>query len=337
MKQFFLKILTIIFLSISIIGCDSQPVNMDTPHVAHPRKAATVWDRLANNSQIKTEKNNPRVQRFIKMYTEKPYHKANLVQYTEQATPYIYYVVGKLEQNGMPSELALLPIIESEYKPHATSNRGAVGIWQIAAMTGRLYGLKRDQWYDGRKDIDAATEMALAYLDSLYEQFNHDWLLALAAYNCGDGRVSQAIRKNKKLGKATDYWSLSLPKETQLFVPKFLAIAYIIQNAKELGIQIAPIANKPYFTKVTLKAPINLTKAADMANVHVNEIKKLNPALRAHTTRPNGPHEILLPVSNAAIFRANAYKLDIKKPAEPQPKKLKAKKKSKVKTKTKQT
>lgn len=246
---------------------------------------------------------NPRVQYFIKQYTRNDAVK--LIKNSQQAAPYLYHIVSMLEERGLPAELAVLPIVESEYRPNAVSNMGAAGLWQLTSATGRIHGLKQDSWYDGRKDIDAATVAALMHLQYLYEEFNHDWLLALAAYNAGGGRVSQAIRANKKLGKPTDYWSLSLPKETQYFVPKFLAIVHLIKHHRSLGLDLEHVPNKPYFTQVKLESQINLNTAAKMAELDIAELKKLNPAHRANVTHPAGPHKLLIPIKHASIFKAN--------------------------------
>jgi membrane-bound lytic murein transglycosylase D len=330
MHNFYLKISTVFILAFSLLACDSQaPRTSYITKVIHVQQASNVWDRMADNFEIKNHHTNPRVQRFIKQFTRND--AQNLIQFSKQAAPYLYHVVTTAEELGMPSDLALLPIVESEYRPFAISNRGAAGIWQIASMTGRLYGLKQDQWYDGRKDIDAATRAAFEHLKFLAEKFDNDWLLALAAYNCGGGRVSQAIRKNKQLGKPTDYWSLSLPKETMHFVPKFLAIAYLVKHRQQHGIELAPIANQPYFTKVKLDSQISLHTAAELANLDLKEVKSLNPAYRNHVTHPNGPHQILLPIKHASIFRANFNATKSPKPTMKTPSKPKAKTQPKIK------
>ena len=321
MHSFYLKISTVVLIALTIIGCDSQgPRASYLTKIVRHQQAVTVWDRMADNSEINTHHNHPRVQRFIKMYTKE--EASTLIKFSKQAAPYIYHVVSMTEELNMPSDLAVLPIVESEYKPFATSNKGAVGLWQLASLTGRLYGLKQDHWYDGRKDVDAATRAALGHLQYLYKTFNNDWLLALAAYNCGGARVAQAIRHNKKLGKPTDYWSLSLPKETMYFVPKFLAINFLVKNHQKLGIELEPIANQPYFTKVKLDSQISLHTAAELAKLDVKEVKNLNAAYRNHVTHPDGPHQILLPIKHASIFRAN---FSAKQGAKPKAKKPKAK------------
>lgn len=304
MNKSYLKILTVLALAISLIACD-YPISSGTSTVKMVRQksAKTMWERMSNEMQLKTHHSNPRVKRFITQYTKN--NAENLIIFSGRAEPYLYHIVNVIEERAMPSELALLPIVESEYLPMATSKMGATGIWQLAAKTGKIFGLKSDNWREDRRDIEAATDVALKQLQYLADSYNGDWLLALAAYNAGPGRVGQAIAKNKRLGKPTDYWSLDLPKETMYFVPKFLALAYIVQNSKKLGVDLAPIDNKPYFTTVQLNKQIDLNKAATLAKLDVKEVKKLNPGFRTNLTHPQGPHKLILPIKNAQIFRAN--------------------------------
>ncbi len=308
MQNTYLKIFTVLLLSVAIIGCESSnntPVitAATAPSVIKIKRYATIWERMADEFTIPANQNNPRVQKFIKSYTrENSYY---LIKYSEQSKPYLYHVVSMLEERGMPVELALLPIVESEYRPYAKSNMGASGLWQLAALTGRLYGLKQDSYFDGRRDVTQATRAALGHLQYLYERFDNDWLLALAAYNAGHVRVEQAIKRNKQLGKPTDYWSLSLPKETQNFVPKFLALVYLVKNSQKLNINLARVPNKPYFAEVKLDSQINLQQAAKFAEVDVADLKLLNSGYRTHVTPPKGPHQILLPVQKVSTFKAN--------------------------------
>lgn len=308
MKTSLLKFSTVFMLTLAILGCDSQSnsISFASPTssiLILAQEPNTVWDRMAADFSFKTHHTNPRVQRFVTQYTKE--ESVNLIKYSGQAAPYLYHVVQLLEERGMPPELALLPMIESEYRPTAVSNRGAAGIWQLAPILGRIYGLKQDKWYDGRKDPEAATKVALTHLEYLYEKFDHDWLLALAAYNCGDARLSNAIRANKKAGKPTDYWSLKLPQETLYFVPKFLALVYLIQNHRVLDINLAAIPNTPHFNTVKVNKQLNLQQAAALAKVDIKEVQQLNPAFKTQVTHPNGPHQIVLPVKNVSTFKAN--------------------------------
>lgn len=308
MNNFKLK-LSILVVAILLVGCETHKpstptyASTTTSMMIFPISPNTMWDRMAQDFSFKTHHTNPRVQKFINQYSREKYY--HLIKLSQQSEPYLYHVVQMLEERGLPPELALLPFIESDYKPTAISNRGAVGLWQLIAMTGKLYGLKQDQWYDGRKDVDAATKVALDHLEFLYKKFDNDWLLALAAYNAGGGRVSSAIRNNKKAGKPTDYWSLNLPQQTQYYVPKFLALVHLVKNYRTYNIDLASIPNRQYFDKVKLTKQIHLEHVAKLAEVDVKEIKKLNPGYHAHVTHPQGPHDILLPVKNISTFKTN--------------------------------
>jgi hypothetical protein len=179
---------------------------------------------ILNKFKYTKEMNNKDVQKFMKEYKVS---NKTLPHRTKDANPHFRYIVDQLEKKKMPLELALLPVVESNYKPNAVSCKGAAGIWQIMPKTGKSLGLKRKGSYDGRKDIKASTKAALNYLEYLHEKFNNDWMLALAAYNAGEGTVSKAIKKNIKHGKPTSFWHLKLPTETKNYVPKFIAIARV--------------------------------------------------------------------------------------------------------------
>jgi membrane-bound lytic murein transglycosylase D len=265
---------------------------------------------MRNNYDIESKKHGAIAQKAIEKQTKK-YEKNEkaLAKISEQATPYLYYIVEQLEKRNMPGELALLPMLESAFQPQATSNRGAVGLWQFIASTGRMYGLKQDASYDGRRDIKASTKAALDHLESLYETFDHDWPLALAAYNAGEGAVQRAIKRNRRAGKPTHYWDLKLPKETQEYVPKLLALANIIGNPDKHDLILHPIANKPYFVSVYPTKPLHFGEVAKMAEIDLSELKRLNAGYRKASTHPNGvPKELLLPVANAKKFEYNLKK-----------------------------
>lgn len=312
-----IRLILVLALSLMVASCDTpsrEPsraaFTQRRPLLFVSMQNSNLWSRMASNFTMNTNPNNVRVKRYIKFYTNEEAY--DLVKFSERATPYLYHILELLDEYNLPHELALLPIVESEYRPQATSKVGAAGLWQLAAATGRPYGLKQDAYFDGRRDVDGATRAALGHLQYLYEKFDRDWLLALAAYNCGEAKIMSAMRHNKRLGKPTDYWSLSLPAETLHFVPKFLALVYLVQNAPALNIPLAKIPDQPYFAKVTLKSPIEIKQAAALAGVDVTEIKKLNPGLRANSTPPKGPHHLLLPVDNVAQFETN-YQLALQK------------------------
>jgi len=218
-----------------------------------------------------------------------------------RAQPYIYYILNELEKRRMPLYLALLPVIESGYKTDATSSGKAAGLWQIVPSTGKHFGLKQNWWYDGRLDVIASTNAALDYLQQLHDRFE-SWPLALAAYNSGGATVSKAMKRNVRLGRPTDYWSLNLPYETQQYIPKLIALETVILSPSSYGIYLPPIPYKPVIKSVYAKGQIQLTKAAELANIDIDELKKLNPGYKRWSTDPDGPYQLLLPIASSERF-----------------------------------
>lgn len=210
-----------------------------------------------------------------------------------RASRYLYHTVKEAERRGMPTELALLPVIESSYDPAATSSAAAAGLWQFIPSTGRIYGLKQTDMYDGRRDVVESTRAAYEFLGSLYNQFG-SWELALASYNAGPGRIQQAINRNKAAGLPTDYWSLKLPQETMNYVPRFLAVAQIVKNPGEYGVSLPPIANRPHFREVVV-GPANLNEVSSLTGLSRAELYALNPGHRSEIIDTASPMKILIP------------------------------------------
>ena len=181
---------------------------------------------------------NPRIREQKVRYLK---DKSYLHDVTLRAEPYMYWIVEQIKQRKMPMELVLLPIVESAFDPQATSSANAAGLWQIVPGTGRNYGLKQNQWYDGRRDVVASTTAALDMMQRLNAMFDGDWLLTIAAYNSGEGRVMQAIKTNKAKGRSTSYWALALSRETSLYIPKMLALSDILKNSKKYGLSLIHI------------------------------------------------------------------------------------------------
>jgi membrane-bound lytic murein transglycosylase D len=252
---------------------------------------------------------NPRIERQRLWFVSNP---SFIEKASERGSLYIHYIVERLEERDMPLELALLPMIESAYNPFAYSHANAVGLWQFIPSTGRHFNLRQTNWYDGRRDVTASTNAALNYLSRLHEMFNGDWLLALAAYNAGEGTVSRAIERNQRLGLPTDYWNLPLPKETQDYVPKLLALSQIVMAPEAYGMDLNPIANEPYFEVVELKHSLDLSRAARLAEVDEDELYLLNPAFKKRITM-DGPQQLLVPTDKAELLAAN---LALMKPQE---------------------
>ena len=212
---------------------------------------------------------------------------------------WLYYIVGQLEQRKMPVELALLPVIESGFEPYAYSRARAAGLWQFISDTGRRFGLKQDWWYDGRRDPIEATRAALDYLQALHDEFDGDWLLAIAAYNCGELTVSRAIERNQRLGRPTDFWHLKLPAETHGYVPELLAMRRLVANPERYGLEFSRIPDEPYFVAIATGGQIDLKVVADIAGISVEDLYELNPAFHRWATDPTGPYRLLVP-SDAA-------------------------------------
>jgi LysM repeat protein/soluble lytic murein transglycosylase-like protein len=259
-----------------------------------------VWKRMTVGFKMNLNVFDPRIEAQRAWFiSRQPY----LDRLSARASRYLYYTVKEAERRGLPTELALLPAIESSYDPAATSSASAAGLWQFVPSTGRIYGLRQSNLYDGRRDVVESTRAAYEYLSSLYNQFG-SWELALASYNAGPGRVQQAINRNKAAGLPTDYWSLKLPTETMNYVPRFLAVAQIIKNQEQYGVQLQPIANRPHFREVAIAGAIDLNELSRVTGVSRGELYALNPAHRGNYTDPMAPPRILIPNEvNAAIDR----------------------------------
>ena len=253
-----------------------------------------LWQRIYSRFDIKDE-NNSRSKKYEKWYSARPEYIERMM---DRSQKYLFYVVGEVEKRGMPSEIALLPMIESAYNPIANSRSKAVGIWQFIPSTGRLYGLKQDWWQDKRRNVVDATNAALDYLQKLHALFG-TWDLALAAYNAGEGTVSRAIAQNKAKGLPTDYANLKLPAETKDYVPKLQAIKNIVSNPSQYGLYIDPIPNKPYFTYVEAPAVIDADLAANLAEISYDEFLLLNSEHRRPLIRTNEKtQKCILPLKN---------------------------------------
>jgi membrane-bound lytic murein transglycosylase D len=212
---------------------------------------------------------------------------------------WLYYIVNQLEQRNMPRELALLPVIESAFEPYAYSRARASGLWQFISDTGRRFNLKQDWWYDGRRDPIEATRAALDYLQALHDEFNGDWLLAIAAYNCGELMVSRSIARNERLGLPTDFWHLKLPTETRGYVPELLAMRRLVANPARYGLEFSHIPDEPYFVQVSTGGQIDLQVVATIAGVSADELYELNPGFHRWATDPTGPFRLLVPIDAA--------------------------------------
>ncbi|QIR14554.1 LysM peptidoglycan-binding domain-containing protein [Shewanella aestuarii] len=265
-----------------------------------------IWQRIRDGMQL-TIVDKDLVAQYRQWYIDNPKH---LEIVTERAAPFLYYIVEEVEKRNLPTELALLPVIESAFIPTAYSQSHASGLWQLTAPTAATFGVKSDWWYDGRRDIRASTIAALDLLEYLYKKMGNNWNYAIAAYNSGEGRVFNAIKKNEGKGKETTFWKLDLPRETAHYLPQLLALADIIKNSQQLGLPLYPIQNRPAIEMVNIDSQIDLNLAAQLAGVSLDEIKRLNPGLKRWATAPTGPHYLAIPSDNADQFKQSLAAID---------------------------
>lgn len=279
----------------------------DVPqYTKKPVPIIDLWARMRSGFTLDIDIHNKRIRAQRNWYAN---NQRYIERVTNRANRYLYHVIDAIEERGMPLELALLPVVESAYDPFAYSHGRASGMWQFIPATGKRFNLPQNWWYDGRRDVVASTTAALDYLSYLHERFDGDWLLALAAYNSGGGNVRNAIKKNLKNNKPTDFWSLDLPQETRDYVPKLIALAQLIADPESYGISLTPLPNLPYFAQVEIGSQIDLAQAAELANIHLDELYLLNPGYNQWATSPDGPHRLNVPMSNAVEFQVNLAKL----------------------------
>lgn len=278
------------------------PVSESDQHVH-----ASVWERLTHQFALPECSDHDEALQWARWYADHPDYMARIFK---RAQPWIYHIAQELERRDMPGEIALLPIVESAYDPFAYSSGRALGTWQFIASTGRNYGLNENWWYDGRRDVWASTDAALDYLSYMAGLFDGDWLLALAAYNAGEGTVMRAVRRNAKAGKPTDFWSLKLPRETTAYVPKLLGVSAVFGDPAAFGIDLPRVDDTPVLAEVETGGQIDLARAADLAGISVDELYLLNPAFNRWATDPDGPHTLLLPRDKADTFRTQLASLE---------------------------
>ena len=266
----------------------------------------SLWNHLRMGFVLDSGMDQQRTQNELEWYSS---HQDYLGRVMDRAEPFLYYILLEAEKRKLPGELVLLPIVESAFQPFAYSHGRAAGLWQFIPSTGKMYGLKQDWWYDGRRDIHASTQAALDYLENLGKEFNGNWLHALAAYNAGSGNVRRAIRENERKGKPTDFWHLPLPRETQAYVPKLLALKEIITRPELYEVSLHCIPYAPGFRVVDAGSQIDLALVAELADIDTETLYMYNPAFNRWTTPPDGPHQLILPAEAAITFEANLVAL----------------------------
>jgi membrane-bound lytic murein transglycosylase D len=259
-----------------------------------------LWDRIRKGFAM-PDLQDPLVTEREQWYASRPDY---IQRMTERSSKYLFHVVEELERRQMPTELALLPFIESAFNPQAVSSAKAAGMWQFMPATGKFFDLKQNIFKDDRRDVLASTRAALDYLQKLYGMFG-DWHLALAAYNWGEGSVSRAIERNKKAGLGTGFLDLNMPAETRLYVPKLQAIKNIVAHPEDFHTELPLIPNHPYFQQVQLTRDIDVALAAQLADVRIEDFKALNPSAKRPVIIASGTPQILLPWDNALVFQRN--------------------------------
>jgi membrane-bound lytic murein transglycosylase D len=260
-----------------------------------PEDAPDIWTRARLGFAMTEDLAHPRVAVYIEHYRRNP----NIITVSsDRAKPFAYFILTEIERRGLPSELLLLPIVESGYAAEATSTGMAAGIWQFIPSTGEHFGLIQDDWYDGRRDVYQSTHAALDYLESLHARFG-DWYLALAAYNFGQGNVARAMAANAAAGRPTDYWNLELSSDAMSYVPRLLALRALIEQPARYGITVPKLANKPYLQPVQLGRQADLEYVAELARIEAREVLQLNPGYRRAITHPHAAQHLLLPAPAA--------------------------------------
>lgn len=260
-----------------------------------------TWDRMRNGFRLSEHAEHDQVQNALQALSSQSNYLSVMAR---RGRPYLYFIVDQVAERNMPLEVALIPMVESAFEPYAFSHGQAAGIWQLIPTTGRRLGLKQNAWYDGRRDIHASTNAALDYLTRLNEIFDGDWLLTFAAYNAGQGTVLRAQRSAADAGKETDFWSIldRLPRETRHYVPRILALAEMVRDPEAYDQSLPTVPAEPYFVRVDVGSPIDLSLAADLAGLSPRELVALNPGYQRGMTDPDGPHHLLLPTDSAETF-----------------------------------
>lgn len=275
------------------------------------RNADNIWDVLREEFTLPHYEDSAIVQDKIEWFMN---NQDYLLRSATRAAPYLYYILQQVKKRHLPAELVLLPIIESGYNPFSLSNVGAAGIWQLMPGTATGLGIRQDPWYDGRRDLIASTGGALNYLSYLQSFFEGNWLLAIAAYNTGEGNVLTAIKRNIRDGRDTDFWSLPLAQQTRDYVPSLLALAIIISNPDQYPVYFPPVRNAPYLAQVDIGKQINLKYAATLAGISYQKIVQLNPAFRQSATNKQGPNKLVLPIENVEQFSENLARSPLNNP-----------------------
>ena len=291
------------FLSLGVYAQDAQEVQDpdDLPATeAEVSPPVDMWDRIRRGFSMPAL-DSPKVDQMVRFYAPK---RDYFERVSERAGKYLYYIVGELEERKMPTELALLPFVESAFQPEALSAARAAGLWQFIPVTATNYALQQNLWKDDRRGVLESTRAACDYLQKLYDQF-HDWQLALAAYNWGEGAVQRAVAKATAQGKPADYEHLRMPRETSFYAPRLMAIKEIVAHPEKYGIELPDIENTPYFVSITKSRHIDMKTAAELAEMDLKEFRRLNMDFNRPVIVASHEAVFLLPADRAEIFMNN--------------------------------
>jgi membrane-bound lytic murein transglycosylase D len=280
------------------IRTHAEPALRTTAPAPLPAPTPSLWDRIRTRFAL-ASREHPRIDYRLAHYSARQEYLDTVV---ESAEPYLYFIADEVERRDMPAEIVLLPIVESAYKSRVEAPGNTAGLWQFTARTGRNFGLAQSRWYDGRRDVEASTTAALDYLEKLHADFDGDWLLALAAYNSGEGTVRRAIEKNRRAGKSTDYWHLDLPEHTRAYIPKLMALSSIVADPESHGVSLKPVADEPYLASVEVNDQIDLRVAADLADMPLDDMLRFNAGYTRKITPPDSPARLLLPLDRRDTF-----------------------------------
>jgi len=263
-----------------------------------PLSHHSLWDRLRDGFEF-TQLEHAKIDLQIEFLQN---GMRSLHNNLGNARPYLRHIIDEIEHAEMPLDIALLPLIESAFNPHAKSSQNALGLWQFIPSTGKLYGLEETDWYSGRKDVIASTTAALTYLQQLHEKFDGDWLLALAAYNTGQGNVRAAIKNAKKQGLVPNFWNLRLAKETRDYVPRLIAVTKMISEPETYGVILPPLTDRKTARMIDLDRTVSLQQAASLTGISMDALVNLNPGYKKQVTPPNGPNRLLIPIEGAEVL-----------------------------------
>ncbi len=290
-------------LSFSFAISDVKTISTQSSTTVHQKSPTqlsknNLWKRISKGNTLK-----PRS--YKDLYWHIDWFKKNpdyLMRVTKRAEPYLYLVVQEIEKAGLPIELALLPIVESAYYPFSYSHGTASGLWQFIPSTGKLYGLRQNYWVDERRSVIHSTRAAVAYLKNLYKLFNGDWLLAIASYNSGPGRVQKAVARNKIKGMKANFWNISLPRETKGYVPRLLAVMELIKNPHKYGQTITPVVDEAKLESIYIYSQLDLSLISQWTGLSLEDIYTLNPDLNRWATNTS-IYELLLPIEKISEFK----------------------------------